>query len=186
MKTELKHLLEEYAELERGVQELIRAQCGPVCGLCTVACCCRADICEEAMESPFLRLLHRRTGLESDAYGFLTESGCTLPAGRPPVCYEFFCEELLENLPDNLHRRMLRTLGALPMHAGQDPSSDTHLVEIINEEELEHLSFQRLEKQMQESFQCLEIVQAFFTEGTLPDSADRVLSKITFSEENDS
>lgn len=179
MKPELKQLMEEYAELERGVQELIGAQCGPVCGLCTVACCCRADICEEALGSPFLRLLHGREELESDAYGFLTETGCALDVGRPPICYEFFCEELLEALPDDQHRDFLKILGRLPTHAGQNAHGDAHLVEIMNEEELDHLAFQRLEKQMQESFQALEVLQSFFNEKTLPAGADRVLSRIT-------
>jgi hypothetical protein len=184
MKTELKHLLEEYAELEHGVQKLVSAQCGPVCGLCTVACCCRADICEEALESPFLSLLHRKASLESDAYGFLTETGCALDIGRPPICYEFFCEELLDSQPDDQHRELLKILGRLPTHAGENAHSEAHLVEIMQEEELEHLAFQRLEKQLQESFQCLEILQSFFNEGTLPANADRVLGRISVSSED--
>lgn len=183
MNTELKYLLEEYAALERGVQDLVRAHCCGVCGLCIVACCCRADICEEALESPFLQLLHQKTGLESDAYGFLTETGCSLPVGRPPICYEFFCEELLDAQPDDLHRRLLRILGALPTHAGQSAYGEAHLVEIMKEEALDHLAFQRLERQMQESFQALEILQAFFNEGTLPEDADRVLKRIRLSED---
>lgn len=184
MNTELKHLLEEYAALERGVQDLVSAQCCGVCGLCTVACCCRADICEEALESPFLQLLHQKTGLESDAYGFLTENGCSLPVGRPPICYDFFCEELLDAQPDDLHRRLLRILGALPTHAGHNAYGDTHLVEIMQAEELEHLAFQRLEKQMQESFHALEIIQTFYNEGTLPEDADRVLNRISVTTED--
>lgn len=185
MKTELKHLLEEYSELERGVQELVSAQCGAVCGLCTVACCCRADICEEALDSPFLKLLHKRNGLESDGYGFLTESGCALPIGRPPVCYEFFCEEVLADQPDNLRCKLLKILGRLPAHAGQNAHGEAHLVEIMDEEVLNHLAFQRLEKQMLECFQALEILRTFFNEGTLPDSADRVLGRIELSADNE-
>jgi hypothetical protein len=176
--SQLKHLMEEYAELERSVQELTIAQCHGVCELCT-ACCCRADLCEEALESPFLRLLHRLDGLESDRYGFLTETGCALKIGRPPVCYEFFCEDLLATQPDDFHRRLLCILGQLPNHAGQNAHGDAHLVEIMQEEELEHLAFQRLEKQVQESFQALEILHSFFNEGALPDHADRVLQRIS-------
>ncbi|MFA7256500.1 MAG: hypothetical protein WC047_02870 [Kiritimatiellales bacterium] len=182
MNSRLKNLLEEYAGLERGVQELVSAQCGPVCGLCTVACCCRADICEEALESPFLRLLHKQDTLDSDRYGFLTETGCALPAGRPPICYEFFCEELLNSLPDEKCRELLKILGRLPTHAGQNALGDAHLVEIMQKAELEHLAFQRLEKQLQESFQCLEILRRFFNKETLPEDAGRVLNRITLNE----
>lgn len=183
MKTELKQLLEEYAELEQAVQELVIAQCREVCELCT-ACCCRADLCEEALGSPFLRLLHRRDDLESDRYGFLTETGCALELGRPPICYEFFCAELLAAQPDDLQRELLRILGRLPAFAGQNAYGDAPLAEIMHEEELEHLDFQRLEKQLQESFQALEILRTFYNTGALPSDADRVLDRISPSPEN--
>jgi hypothetical protein len=50
--------------------------------------------------------------------------------------------------------------------------------------ELEHLAFQRLEKQLQECFQALEIIRAFYDTGTLPENADRVLGRISTSSEN--
>ncbi len=183
MKTELKHLLEEYAELERGVQELVNAQCREVCALCT-ACCCRADLCEEALESPFLRLLHSRDDLESDRYGFLTETGCALELGRPPVCYEFFCAELLADQPDDLQRDLLRILGRLPAHAGQNARGDAPLAEIMDEEELEQIRFQALEKQLQESFQALEILRTFYNTGALPEHSRRALDRIAASSED--
>jgi hypothetical protein len=183
MKTELKHLLEEYAELERGVQELVIAQCREACELCT-ACCCRADLCEEALGNPFLRLLHGRDELESDRYGFLTETGCTLEIGRPPVCYEFFCAELLAAQPDDLQRELLRILGRLPAFAGQNAYGDSPLAEIMHEEELEHLDFQRLEKQLQESFQALEILRTFYNTGALPEHSRRALDRIAVSSED--
>ena len=183
MKTKLKHLIEEYAELERGVQELVSAQCRAGCELCT-ACCCRADLCEEALESPFLRAVHGRDALESDRYGFLTETGCSLEIGRPPVCYEFFCDELQAAQPDALYRHVLLVLGRLPAHAGRNAHGDAHWVEIMQEEELEHLAFQRLEKQLQECFQALEMIRTFYDTGTLPENADRVLDKISTSSEN--
>lgn len=182
MKSELKHLLENYAELERGVQKLVSEQCFSMCSFCTTACCCRADLCEEALESPFLRLLHRRNELESDRYGFLIETGCALKTGRPPICYEFFCDDLLGTLPNNLYRKMIRILGMLPTHAGQNAFGETHLVEIMRLEDLDGVAFQCLETQLQESFQALEILRAFFNEKTLPNDADRVLERIKLDE----
>ncbi|MDK2858323.1 MAG: hypothetical protein PWQ89_1442 [Verrucomicrobiota bacterium] len=178
MEPKVKDLLEEYAELERGVQELISAQCRDACELCT-ACCCRADICEEALLSPFLRALHGRKELESDRYGFLTETGCVLEIGRPPICYEFFCSESLVAQPDDLHRDLLRILGRLPTHAGENASGDVHLVEILHEEQLEKAAFQRVKKQLQEAVEALNGIRIFFNEGTLSEQAGRVLRKIT-------
>ena len=158
MKKELKHLLDEYVALERGVQELIREQCREICELCT-ACCCRADLCEEALDSPFLRAVHGKDELDSDRYGFLAETGCALEIGRPPVCYEFFCNELLAAQPDDLHRDILCILGRLPACAGENARVDTHLVEIMQEEELEHMAFQRLKKQHQEASEALSCIR---------------------------
>lgn len=183
MNSKLKHLLEEYAELERDVQELVSAQCREVCALCT-ACCCRADLCEEALDSPFLRAVHDRNELDSDRYGFLTETGCALELGRPPVCYEFFCNELLEAQPDALHRNVLKILGRLPAYAGENAHGDAHLVEIMQEEELEHLAFHRLEKQLQNAREALDCIRSFYDEGTLPEHSRKVLSRITASSEN--
>ncbi|NOU35628.1 MAG: hypothetical protein HOO88_02465 [Kiritimatiellaceae bacterium] len=178
MKKELKHLLEEYTELEREVQVLVSAQCREVCELCT-ACCCRADLCEEALESPFLCAVHGRNELDSDRYGFLTETGCALEIGRPPVCYEFFCDELMAAQPDDLHREVLLVLGRLPAYAGGNASGDTHLVEIMQVEEMEHLAFQRLEKQMQNAREALDCIQTFYNEGALPENSRRALQRIT-------
>ena len=183
MKKELKNLIEEYTELEREVQELVSAQCREGCELCT-ACCCRADLCEEALESPFLCAVHGKDELDSDRYGFLTEIGCALKIGRPPVCYEFFCDELMAAQPDALHREVLLVLGRLPAYAGENAHGETHLVEIMQEEELEHLAFQRLEKQMQNAREALDCIRAFYDGGFLPEHANRVLSKISLSSEN--
>jgi hypothetical protein len=181
MNRNLKNLIGQYAELERAAQELVNEQCCTLCAQCTQICC-RADICEEAIESPFLRLLHQRTELDSDRYGFMHETGCALPVGRPPVCLEYFCNDQLYHQPDETHENVLRSLGALVAHAGRNAIGDTHLVEIMQEEQLEHLAFQRLEKQLNESFQALEVIRRFYHEGTLPDSAGKVLDRITFSE----
>ncbi len=183
MKKELKHFIEEYTELEREVQELVSAQCRAGCELCT-ACCCRADLCEEALESPFLCAVHGKNELDSDRYGFLTERGCALEIGRPPVCYEFFCDELQAAQPDAVHRDVLLVLGRLPAYVGRNAHGETHLVEIMHEEELDHLAFQRLEKQMQNAREALDCIHAFYNEGALPENSRRALSRITASSEN--
>lgn len=181
MFSKLKKFTARYGELERAVQELVNEQCCSLCGQCTQICC-RADICEEAIGSPFLRLLNGRKELDSDRYGFLTETGCALPVGRPPVCLEYFCDDQMYHQPDETHERVLRTLGALIAHAGRNAIDDSHLVEIMQEEQLKEVNFQTLEKNLDESFQALEVIRAFYGNGTLPDGAGRTLERITFSE----
>jgi len=183
MTPELKQFIGRYTELERDVQKLVTGLCNSLCSQCTQICC-RADICEEAIESPFLRLINKRTELDSDAYGFLTPTGCGIELGRPTVCYEYFCYDHLYHQPDEVHEKVMRVLGALPAHATRNALGDAPLCEILQEEKLDQLDFQTLEKNLDESFQALEVIKRFYNEQTLPDSSDRVLDRITFSEED--
>jgi hypothetical protein len=182
MNPRLQKLLAVYADLERGVQDLVLAQCRDTCAICSI-CCCRADICEEAVESPFLRALHGQEQLHSDRYGFLTESGCALDIGRPPVCYEFFCGDLMAGQPDDECRTRLRILGALPDHAGQNALPGIHLVEIMQADQLEQINFPALEKQMEEAVQALGTLRRFYGEGVLPENGSRILQNIRLPEE---
>ncbi len=183
MNKPLQRFIGRYIELEREVQKLVTGLCNSLCSQCTQICC-RADICEEAIESPFLRLINKRTELDSDAYGFLTPTGCGIEIGRPTVCYEYFCADHIYYQPDEIHAKIMRVLGALPAHATRNAIGDAPLSEILQEEKLDQADFQTLEKQLDESFQALEIIKAFYHEGTLPDGADRILDRITFSEED--
>ncbi len=177
MNPRLKTFIEQYTELEHGVQELVRGQCMSLCEQCTI-CCCHTHICEEAIESAFLRLVHKQTDPFSDSYGFLSENGCALQHGRPPVCYEFFCDDQIYFQPDELHGEILRILGALPNHATQKALGDQPIVEIMKEEVLDDLDFQGLEKQLQESFQALEIIRGFYAEGDLSGESRSILNGI--------
>ena len=183
MSDTLKKFIERYIELESAVQALVREQCIGLCKQCTQNCCATM-ICEEAIESPFLKQVHQQTDRFSNQFGFHSETGCTLPIGRPPVCYEYFCADLIYLQPDAVHEKVLRTLGALPNHSLRNALGEAPLTEIMNEADFGKINFQRLEKQLDESFQALEIIQTFYTEGTLPDGADRVLEQIQFMPED--
>ncbi|MFA5687944.1 MAG: hypothetical protein WC959_02150 [Kiritimatiellales bacterium] len=144
MNLRLQHFAESYAALEQRVQNFIHSICAGSCTLCST-CCCRADLCEEALDSPFLKMLHRRDELESDAYGFLTETGCALTAGRPPVCYEFFCAELLAGI-DAETGNLLRIAGELLLAAG-NISGDLQIAD-LSAAELARLDLTVLENQL--------------------------------------
>jgi len=183
MNPNLEKFIERYTELEREVQKHVTELCNSLCSQCTQICC-RADICEEAIESPFLRLIHGRTELDSDAYGFLTPTGCGLLIGRPTVCYEYFCHDHIYHQPDEIHAKVMRVLGALPAHATRNAIGDAPLSEILQEEKLDQVDFQTLEKNLDESFQALEVIKLFYAEGSLSNETDRILDRITFSEED--
>jgi len=182
MNDALKTFIEQYAALECGMQELIREKGQALCGSCT-CCCCDAIICKEAIESPFLKLVHRQAHRFSEENGFLSATGCTLQQGRPPVCYEYFCDDHFYYQPDDLHAEVLKILGALLNHATRNARDDSPLAEIMKEEQLDQLDFHPLEQQMQESVHALEIIRAFYRDGTLLEASRQVLKRITFSEE---
>jgi len=154
----------EYVAFEQQLRTLMVNVCGRVCSICT-ARCCRPDICEEARDSTFLQLLLKRQGLSEfefdDRYGWLGHSGCRLEYGRPPVCYEYFCNELLSAMPDNRFRDLMRQAGALPAKIGRNALGKLHLTEIINPAELNCVSFDRLSQRLEQArLQLKEIIQA--------------------------
>ena len=81
-----------------------------------------------------LRFINKRTNLDSDAYGFLTPTGCGIKIGRPTVCYEYFCYDHLYYQPDEVHEKVMRVLGVLPAHATRNAIGDAPLSEILQEE----------------------------------------------------
>ncbi len=170
-----------YAALEREVQLLIESRCRSICANCLSACCCRADICEEAFDSAFLEKLHgekKSTSRFSDRYGWLTERGCSLGLGRPPVCYEFFCDDVLSNLTSDTHRYVLTVLGKLVSHSGENALGTKHLIEIRDEEELEQVDFDQFLKQLNEAKSALEHIHYFYNNGELEHDGLEQLSKI--------
>lgn len=176
----LSQILWRYAALEREVQNLINACCSGACSLCT-SCCCRPDLCEEAFESVFLRSLHgqdRSSILFTERYGWRTENGCSLPLGRPPVCYEFFCDDLLDGQPDDARRYMLRVLGKLLMHVGEGTRGTPPLADIRDEAELNRIDVSRFKERANAARSALEHVRFFIDNGFFDHDAARQFNSI--------
>jgi hypothetical protein len=143
------NVLKAYRGLEAEVQKTIRLMFGEMCALCT-STCCTPDICEESLDSAFLRAL--RAAYQKDAgfcdrYGWLTELGCALECGRPPVCYGFFCNEIVDSLSDN-EQRIVRVLGHIVSGVGEKAVGNSHLVEIMDSDDLKQLNCERIIKRI--------------------------------------
>lgn len=175
-------LLEPYAELEGAVQQLMTQLFSETCGLCT-ACCCRADICEEAVESAFLSLLLKQQDLVAndldDRYGWLDLHGCSLEYGRPPVCYVYFCDELLNDLPDDEDRHIARTLGRLVNHIGRNALGDWHLVEIMDAADLKKVDPSGIVQRLTESQEAYAVIEGYVQTGRVTASGREVLGVIS-------
>ncbi|VGO20714.1 hypothetical protein [Pontiella sulfatireligans] len=182
----INELLEPYAELEGAVRQLMAQLFSDACGMCT-ACCCRADICEEATSSAFLSLLLERQGVKAadmdDRYGWLDLHGCSLEYGRPPICYIYFCDQLLSRLPDDETRYASTMLGKLMNHVGHQALGGWHLVEIMDPADLEKVDVDGLFQRLEEAQAAFEVIEEFCQTGRLSRSARETLSAITSDED---
>ena len=183
---EFEDFMEAYAALERSVRELMGQLFSETCGLCT-ACCCRVDICEEAVQSAFLSRLLERQGLAAkdldDRYGWLDQGGCSLEHGRPPICYTYFCDQLLARLPDDETRYVTRVLGRLMGYIGEHALNEWHLVEIMNSGDLMNVDFSALSIRLEQAQQTYLIIEQFAASRRLGSADRNVLDAIPLEEE---
>ncbi len=179
-------ILDPYAELEQSVCRLIKELFSDTCALCT-ACCCRADICEEATQSAFLSQLLLRQGLSEenmdDRYGWLDLHGCSLEYGRPTICYAYFCDQLLARLPDDDARLTAQVLGQLMDHIGHNALGNLALVEIRNPDDLEKLDHNQLLQRMKEAGAALVVINEYLQAGRLSLADRAVLAEIKIPED---
>lgn len=163
-------IIEPYIELESGIRRLMTHLFSETCAICT-ACCCRVDICEEALQSAFLSMLIDRQELSAgemdDRFGWLEQYGCMLEYGRPPVCYTYFCDELLARLPDNEIRHIIRVLGRLVEYVGEDALDGLHLADIKKRSDLEKVDFEALSLRLEEALTVFRAIEQFVETGRL-------------------
>ncbi len=149
MNSEYINMLKAYVGLEGDVREYISDLFGSTCALCTSSCC-TPDICEESLDSAFLksvRSVYEPDALFCDSYGWIAERGCVLKCGRPPVCYGFFCNEIVDSL-NNQERDVIRVLGRILSWVGEKAHGGKHLVEIMDDEDLKKLNLERILKRI--------------------------------------
>lgn len=152
-------LVEEYRNLENTVRGLITDICRPFCESCPNPCC-REDICRETLDSIWLRTVWTSNQVDrssyDDAEGWLTVSGCALKAGRPPVCYEFYCSRIMSSLGGAYQKYGLSALGNLMNFVGRGASGKSHLVTLSDPEELFNMHCGKIHKRIGEAYEALE------------------------------
>jgi hypothetical protein len=102
------------------------------------------------VDSAFLRALrsiHQKDVFFCDRYGWLTESGCALKCGRPPVCYGFLCNDIVDSLNDT-ERDYVRVLGRIVSWVGERAAGSRHLVEIMDSADLEQINCERISRRI--------------------------------------
>jgi hypothetical protein len=133
----LRRALDEYVALERRVRPVASGRCAETCAACRTPCC-RAAYCEEAWEAPWLRAATSRPGAVRRVAsalaieGHLARDGCRLRFGRPPVCYEYACHDVIRTLATEEEKYLFRAVSHLMTFAGEEALPGTHLVEVTD------------------------------------------------------
>jgi hypothetical protein len=166
----LSKIFDKYAAFEGKVGAYMTKICRKQHSVCAGACC-RPEICMESITSLFLRRLRH--------HGWLTEAGCALPLGRPPVCYQFFCEAIFEDWPTVEFRDALTILAELVNHVGKRARGRKHIVELQESSELKRINFTRFEKQLNEADSAFKWVRAFLGNDPAELIPAPILSKIS-------
>ena len=141
IETRLSNFLDEYISLEKTIQKLIEPISRHYCGKCS-GDCCREDICRESIQSAFLSvLINKQNARYNRQHGWLSPWGCRLDYGRPLVCYDYFCRDILNSV-------LLKTAGVQEiirdfLAVGNKAYGNTHLVCVDN---LSRLSSRKIEK----------------------------------------
>ena len=178
---ELEHILREYAAFESEVRVISSELWFQWCSNCREVCC-KAVYCRETLESPFLVLLLKKYSREvytNTQKVWLGEAGCKLAVGRPPVCYEFLCANILEARQPGMHRYAMIVLSKLMSHIGKRALGPKHLIEIMDPADLKKIRYSRFEKRLSEARNAFDVVQSFFKGHKLDNDDLQVLSKIS-------
>lgn len=177
---EIKYILKEYASFETKVQEHLTAFCSPYCSSCSNVCC-KPEYCQETTESPFLNLLKNNFQQSiqfSKGAGWLGATGCKLFVGRPPVCYEFMCNAILDAQPTAAHEYVTQILSKLISHIGKNAAGGSHIVEIMSASKLQRIKIARFNKKLGEAKEAYLAVLFFLQHNFLKATSLPALSKI--------
>jgi hypothetical protein len=179
-KHNLNAFFREYAMFESEVRcfsdDLFKRNCSSC-----IATCCKAEICYESIESPFLYRLRKifpPSVSFSETDGWLNESGCVLKAGRPPVCHEFLCNTIIDEQPSSLHQSVIKVLSQLITYIGKNALGRRHLVEIINEDRFYEIKLSRMQNRLMDAKLAFKEIQEFYAGRRLNSKAFVHLEKI--------
>jgi len=134
-------LFHAYVSLEEKITQRVSETAKPVCAECRETCC-EEIICRESLHSTFL---NRIIGFQDVQYdpedGWMSAQGCRLGSGKPLVCHEFFCEDILKRFSSKA--ASIRELVSDFAGIGNKAYGNTHLLCI---DDLETISGKKLFK----------------------------------------
>ena len=177
----LSKIIKKYAAFEAEVSTYTTNIFQKSCSACNGECC-RPEICEESLTSPFLERLRQRFASDaafSDDRGWLKPTGCALPVGRPPVCYQFICDAVLQEPTAPEFRYAVMILSNLINHVGKNVLGYKHIVELQDSSELKRVNFTRFEKQLNEAAEAFHLVRTYLDGDIAVLNVSPILKKIS-------
>ncbi len=179
-KSDITRLVERYGQFEQLVRQQTERWCRPSCSVCRCICC-RSHYCIETRESVFLTLVARRfshRSVFSLTHGWLSPTGCTLVAGRPPVCYEFLCRDVSDAVSGDPHRRSALLVSSLLItHVGKRAIGGRHVVEATHAADLNRIKPERFMTRLHEAQAAFQAAVAIM-DGQRRDADVQALSRI--------
>jgi hypothetical protein len=87
-----------HIRIEKILQTAASKVSSGVCSECTDICC-QLKFCKESVDSSFLRFIlgEKVRSFDQTNGWFVEQHGCSIPYGRPLICYEFFCSRFKNN-----------------------------------------------------------------------------------------
>lgn len=177
----LSRTIEKYAAFEAEVRAYSTKIYLDHCSSCK-GVCCKPEYCEESFSSPFLSRLRQHFvpgAVYNSGCGWLTPTGCALPVGRPPVCYQFLCDTILNLRSAADFRYAVSILSNLVNHVGKKARGRKHIVELEDSSELKRINFPRFEKQLNEAEIAFKLVRLFLDDETAKLNPSPILKKIS-------
>ena len=97
-------MVEQLIPLHIQAESMVASKITPLtsqyCSVCETPCCDTA-YCSETQRSDFLQqVLRFQTGMIATDHNWLSATGCTLKAGKPMVCQQYFCDTIRNDQPE--------------------------------------------------------------------------------------
>ena len=146
MKVDINRLVLRYGQFEKRVRQWTENVCRPYCSTCRHVCC-RNHFCIEVRQSAFLARVANQFSAQAvfnPTHGWLGQTGCTLVAGRPPVCYEFVCRAIVDGVDgESLRHHALLVVSMVMTFVGQKAIGGRHVVEATRPDDLNRINPKR-------------------------------------------
>jgi hypothetical protein len=164
MKVDITRLVQRYGQFEKRVRQWTEKVCQPYCSVCRHVCCL-AHYCSEARHSVFLSRVADQFSPQAafhHAHGWLGQNGCTLVAGRPPVCYEFLCRAIVDGVAgDPFRHHALLVTSMVMTFVGKKAICGRHVVEAMRYAELERINPNRFLSRLDQAEAAFDLASDF-------------------------